>query len=110
MSNIEEIKKLVTEVADHNKLGKIIDIFDALDALENKAIEKRISNADMRFTSALATLSVIQNNFTGECDAPNDEIIYYSIESARNEIKAAYKILTDGTYYGGYKGDYPFVV
>ncbi len=48
---------------------------------------------------ALATLSIIQNNFTGTSDIPNDEIIYFSIESARNEIKAAYKIMTDGTFY-----------
>jgi hypothetical protein len=78
--------------------------------MRNSELEKRIGDSDTHFTNALATLAIIQNNFTGQSDPLNDEIMFYSIEAARNEIKTAYKILTDGTFYGDYKGDYPIVV
>jgi hypothetical protein len=43
----------------------------------NADLENRIADAGTRFTNALATLSIIQNNFTGTSDIPNDEIIYF---------------------------------
>jgi len=67
----------------------------------NAELEKRIGDADSRFHCAFATLNMIQSHFMGVSDVPSDETIYFSVETAKNELVAAYKILSDGTFYDG---------
>jgi hypothetical protein len=82
------------------KLDLIIDAVKQntpIDIRHNVELNERLSDADVRFTSALAMLVTIQNGFL----ETGSEITYFSIEGVRNEIKAAYQIMTAGTIYDG---------
>ena len=60
---------------------------------------------EKEFNSALAVLAVVQDVFIGDDrDKLNDEIIYFALESVRNELHRAREILTKGTFHAM---DYP---
>jgi hypothetical protein len=87
----------------------LIRIENKLDAMastmtartNNAELSERLSDADVRFSSALAMLSTIQGSFLN-----SSEITYYSLEGVRNELKAAYQVLADGTIYDGNLNDF----
>ena len=110
----KEIKQSIISITNESNLGTVIDVFTKLDEISANSLAtsklesvERIGDVDSKLTTALAVLAALQNNFTGQCDPVNDEIVYFSIEGARNEIKSAYRILTEGTFYGGYDGSFP---
>lgn len=50
---------------------------------------------EKEFNSALVVLAVVQDVFIGDDrDKLNDEIIYFALESVRNELHRAREILT----------------
>lgn len=111
MSNIDAIKKTILEIATEANAGKVIDIFERLDKLKDESLVNRISEVESGFNNSIAMLAVVQNNFTGQCDPLNDQIMFYSLEGIRSELKNCYRKLTSGTFYEVDAGkDYPMVI
>jgi hypothetical protein len=109
-----EIKQSILRITNESNSEAVLDILEKLDAIStnptttrNSEFVERIGKIDSQITTTLAILSALQNNFTGQCETPNNEIVYFSIEGARNEIKSSYRILTEGTFYSGYDGSFP---
>lgn len=101
-------------IANESHAGLVIDMFEQLDNLEQKTksndLDKRVGDIEIHFNTSISMLSALQNNFTGKCDRLNDEIMFYAIEGIRNELKTCFKKLSEGTIYGGFKGDYPMII
>jgi hypothetical protein len=111
---IKEIKTAIMTIANESHAGLVIDMFEKLNEVEAKLNENdlvgRISDIEIHFSAAISMLAALQNNFTGQCDPLNDEIMFYAIEGVRNELKACFKRLTEGTFYGEFEGSYPIVI
>ena len=83
-----------------NKLDSMATAIAARHPVDD-TLTKRLSSADTSFAIAVATIRTLQENFTGQQDSLDANIIYFALEGVCSQIKTAYDILAADTIYIG---------